>query len=130
MTTRIFVIEDEPDILELYRLLLEAEGYEVHATDTVHDGLSHVKNIQPHLIILDLMIGLKQEGWDFIDLLKQQPSTASIPLILCTAAEHELQGKLDSIKTSTVDVVFKPFDVDELLRVVKRLLLSSPIQRT
>ena len=128
MTTRILVIEDEPDILELYRLLLETEGYEVYSNDKAYTDLSEVERIQPHLIILDLMIGLKQEGWEFFDLVRQEPATATIPLILCTAAEHELKGKLDELKMPLVDIVFKPFDVDDLLQVVQKMLSLSPIE--
>ncbi|GCE22725.1 response regulator [Dictyobacter kobayashii] len=128
MTTRILVIEDEPDILELYRLLLETEGYEVHATDIAYSDVTEVERIQPHLIILDLMIGLKQEGWTFLELLQRNPQTASIPLMLCTAAEHELKDRIDELKTPSIDIVFKPFDVEELLQVIQKLLALSPIK--
>lgn len=130
MATRILVIEDEPDILELYRLLLEAEGYEIYATDTIYSDLTEVEHIQPHLIILDLMIGFKQEGWTFLESLQKHPQTASIPLMLCTAAEHELKDKIDALKTPTIDIVFKPFDVEDLLQVVQKLLALSPIKTT
>ncbi|GHO83678.1 response regulator [Dictyobacter formicarum] len=126
MATRILVIEDEPDILELYRLLLEGEGYEIYTTDTIYTDLTEVEHIQPHLIVLDLMIGFKQEGWTFFELLQKHTQTASIPLMLCTAAEHELQDKIDALKTPTIDIVFKPFDVEELLQVVKKLLALPP----
>lgn len=128
MTTRILVIEDEPDILELYRLLLETEGYEVHTKDTAYTDLTEVEHIQPHLIILDLMMGLKQEGWRFFNMVRQASSTASIPLILCTAAEHELKEKIDALKTPYVDIVFKPFDVDDFLQVIQRMLSLAPIE--
>jgi two-component system response regulator VicR len=128
VTTRILVIEDEPDILELYRLLLEAEGYEVYTKDTAYTDLTEVERIQPHLIILDLLIGLKQDGWQFLDMVRQTSSTASIPLILCTAAEHELRDKVDTLETPFVDIVFKPFDVDNLLQVVKKMLALAPIE--
>ncbi|GLV55018.1 hypothetical protein KDH_18650 [Dictyobacter sp. S3.2.2.5] len=128
MTARILVIEDEPDILELYRLLLEGEGYEIYATDTVYKDLTEVERMQPQLIMLDLMIGFKQEGWKFLESLQKDTRTASIPLLLCTAAEHELRDKIDALKTPTIDIVFKPFDVEDLLRVVKKLLAISPIK--
>ena len=128
MTTRILVIEDEPDILELYRLLLETEGYEVYTNDRTYTDLMEVERIRPHLIILDLIMGIKQEGWQFFDLVRQESSTALIPLILCTAAEYELKGLLDTSNMPLVDVVFKPFDVDNLLQVVQRMLSLSPIK--
>jgi two-component system, OmpR family, response regulator VicR len=128
VTTRILVIEDEPDILELYRLLLETEGYEVYSTDIAYTDLTEVERIRPHLIILDLMMGIKQEGWQFFNLVRQDPSAASIPLILCTAAEHELKGKIDKLNIPLVDIVFKPFDVDYLLQVVQKMLALSPIK--
>jgi two-component system, OmpR family, response regulator VicR len=128
VTTRILVIEDEPDILELYRLLLEAEGYKVYTKDTTYTDLTEVKRIQPHLIILDLLIGLRQDGWRFFDMVRQTASTASIPFILCTAAEHELKGKVDALEAPFVDIVFKPFDVDDFLQVVKRMLALAPLE--
>jgi two-component system response regulator VicR len=128
VTTRILVIEDEPDILELYRLLLETEGYEVYSSNTAYTDLIEVERIRPHLIILDLMMGLKQEGWQFFNLVRQDAATSAIPLILCTAAEHELKEKVDELNMPFVDIVFKPFDVDELLQVVQRMLSLSPMK--
>lgn len=128
MKTRILVIEDEPDILELYRLLLETEGYEVYTNDAIYHDLSVIEQIDPHLIILDLMIGGKQAGWNFLEKVHHHPGTSSIPLLLCTAAEHELREKIDELKTPSIDVVFKPFDVENLLQVMQKLLKFAPIE--
>jgi len=128
VATRILVIEDEPDILELYRLLLEGEGYEIYTADTIYSDLTEVERMYPHLIILDLMIGFKQEGWKFLEQLQKYAPTSSIPLLLCTAAEQELRDKIDALKTPSIDIVFKPFDVDDLLLTIKKLLAISPIE--
>ncbi|GCE30613.1 hypothetical protein KDA_60970 [Dictyobacter alpinus] len=128
MTTRILVIEDEPDILELYRMLLETEGYEVYTHDTVYNDLTAIKQIKPHLIILDLMIGGKEAGWKYLEMVHQHPDTSFIPLLLSTAGDHQLREKIDALKTPSVDVVFKPFDVEELLQVIQNLLALAPLE--
>lgn len=120
----IFVINDTVAILELFRALLEDEGYRV-TTDgfsvELVEMLGRVKVAQPDLLVLDFVILDEGKGWQFLQLLKMDREARNIPVIVCTAAAklvEELQVHLDSMG---VVVVLKPFDIDHLLDEIRHI---------
>lgn len=128
----IFVINDTVAILELFRELLEEEGYRV-TTDgfsvELIEMLGRVKAICPDLIVLDLIIMDEGKGWQFLQMLKMDRTTRAIPVIICTAAARqveELQVHLDSMG---VVVVLKPFDIDHLIEKIDQVWAVSESPR-
>ena len=120
----VFVINDTVAILELFRSLLEDEGYQV-TTDgfsvELVEMLGRVTEAAPDLIILDFVILDEGKGWQFLQLLKMDRVAKDIPVIVCTAAAKlvdELQTHLD---TMGVVIVLKPFDIDHLLHEVEKI---------
>ena len=120
----VFVISDTVAILELFRSLLEDEGYQV-TTDgfsvELVEMLGRVTEAAPDLIILDFVILDEGKGWQFLQLLKMDRVAKDIPVIVCTAAAKlvdELQTHLD---TMGVVIVLKPFDIDHLLHEVEKI---------
>ncbi len=120
----IFVINDTIAILELFRSLLEDEGYQV-STDgfsvELVEMLGRIKESRPDLIVLDFVILDEGKGWQFLQLLKMDRESREIPVIVCTAAAkmvEELQTHLD---TMGVKVVLKPFDIDHLLEEIEQV---------
>src|SRR3954447_7156742 len=88
---RIAVIDDDVVFVELmHDLLATGEGYDVVSSPNWAHGLDFDKQTAPDLIILDLMMGREQTGWAVLDLLRQDPQTAHIPVILCSAAAPAL----------------------------------------
>ena len=85
MTMRILVINDTQEILDLFRIMLEEEGYEVVLSGFPFQKISEVEEINPDLIILDVIFNDEKTGWQMLQLLKMRRSTASIPVIVCTA---------------------------------------------
>jgi len=125
MPTRIMVVNDTQEILELFEDLLTEEGYEVVLYSYDIQDLQEVERIKPDLIILDHIMGGEAVGWQMLQKLKMKRSTANIPVIVCTAAAkavHEMEGYL---KSKGVGLVLKPFDIDDLLSAVKRALSSG-----
>ena len=124
---RIAVIDDDAVFVELmHDLLANGEGYDVVSTSHWPQGLEFIKETQPDLVILDLMMGREQVGWAVLDLLHDDPATATIPVILCSAAAPALQQcARRPAGPGVVESVAKPFDVDELLGVIERLLAQS-----
>jgi len=124
----ILVINDTVAILELFRAILEDEGYQVTTDGFATEStalLKRVIDLHPDVIILDLLIVDEQRGWQFLQMLKMARQTASIPVIVCTGAARlveELQVHLD---TMGVGVVLKPFDIDVLLREVAQKLPTT-----
>lgn len=117
---RIAIIDDDAVFVELMRdLLAEGEGYEVLSAPNWLHSVEFVKETRPDLIILDLMLGRDQTGWAVLELLRSDPLLAEIPVIMCSAAEPALRK---CVGIGAIEAVAKPFDVDDLLRVVERLL--------
>jgi CheY-like chemotaxis protein len=124
---RIAVIDDDTVFIDLmHDLLAVGEGYDVVSAPHWLQSVEFVREMQPDLIILDLMLGREQTGWGVLQLLREDPSMVGIPVILCSAAAPVLQ-RLDAppVGHGAVEAVAKPFDVDDLLEVVERLLQTS-----
>jgi CheY-like chemotaxis protein len=122
MSKRILVINDDDSILELFRLLLEGEGYEVDTSLETIENIRDVEVIEPDLVILDLKMGMQQEGWVMMQKLRMYPPTQNIPMILCTAALNEVREQEATLEDKGIPVVYKPFSVDELLKAVHSVL--------
>jgi len=125
MLKRILVINDDDSILELFRLLLEGEGYEVDTSLETIENIRDVEQIKPDLVILDLKMGMQQEGWVMMQKLRMYPPTQNIPIILCTAALNEVREQEATLEDKGIPVVYKPFSVDELLKAV-HIILPAP----
>jgi len=121
---RILVVNDTQEILELFRLLLEEEGYEVVLAGFPFQQISDIERINPDLIILDFVFGDQKTGWQMLQMLKMKRSTATIPVIACTAALDLVREQEGYLVSQGVHVVFKPFDIDQLLTSVKQVLES------
>ncbi len=117
---RILIVNDSQEILDVLRDLLEEEGYDVVVYSYAIRDLDEVKRINPDLIILDFIINEETAGWQMLQKLKLDRETATIPVIVCTAAAglvRELEGHL---KAKGVSVVLKPFDIDDLLTEINQ----------
>ncbi|MBO0781117.1 MAG: response regulator [Ktedonobacteraceae bacterium] len=127
MAIRVLVVNDTQDLLDMFRLLLEDEGYEVCLSSFPLVKASEVEPFHPDIIILDLIFGDEKTGWQMLQMLKMQPSTARIPVVVCTAAidaTREMEGYLVA---KNIQVVYKPFDIDELLRALTSALHSRTV---
>ena len=114
----ILVVNDTQEILDLFRDILEEEGYHVSLYSYAVNDLAEIKRIAPDLIILDFIIGGEDSGWQLLQKLKMDRQTMTIPVIVCTAAirlDQELEGRL---RTKNVAVLLKPFDIDDLITQV------------
>ena len=124
MAARILVVNDTQEILELFRMLLEEEGYEVILAGFPIQQISDIEQIKPDLIILDFVFGDQKTGWQMLQMLKMKRSTAVIPVIVCTAALDLVREQEGYLVSQGVHVVFKPFDIDHLSEVVRQVMQS------
>jgi DNA-binding response OmpR family regulator len=120
---RILVINDTPDIVELFHDILSDEGYHVVSdvfpiNPTVK--LAEIKADRPHLIVVDLIIGGEPLGFQFLQMLKMDRTTHRIPVILCTAAHQQAAEMEAHLLEMGVAVVLKPFDIDGLLAEITK----------
>lgn len=119
---RILVIDDEPDLVKAVALRLEANGYEVIQAFGGEEGLRKAKEENPDLIILDIMMP-KMDGYMFILELRESLGDVLPPIIVLTVKEKmEDLFAVEGIK----DYVIKPFEHQDILNRIKRLLEKKP----
>lgn len=114
----VLVVNDTKEILELFRELLQDEGYRVSLSSFAVNDVDEVLELAPDLIILDYLIGGEEQGWQMLQKLKMDRRTAQIPIIVCTAARTLVQEIEGHLLSKNIGVVLKPFDIDELIREV------------
>ncbi|EFH80700.1 response regulator receiver protein [Ktedonobacter racemifer DSM 44963] len=118
MGKKILVINDTQYILEMFRLLLEPEGYEVLLSALPMQNMKEVERVKPDLIILDIIFGNQKSGWQMLQLLRMYPPTARIPIIVCSAAVTEVMEQEGFLVSQGIKIVYKPFDVETLFGAI------------
>ena len=113
----ILVVDDDPDIRDSLREVLEDEGYEVACVGNGREALDHLKttNPRPCVILLDLMMPV-MDGWQFRKEQKQDADISSIPLVVITAT-----GKRP-VLIDAAELVMKPLDLTQLFAAIERYL--------
>jgi DNA-binding response OmpR family regulator len=117
---KILIVDDEQDIVESLRFVLEAAGYNCYFAYDGEDGLRLAKDIEPDLIILDIMMP-KINGYKISRLLKFDKKYKDIPIIMLTARSQE-SDKLIGEETGANEYITKPFDLNEIVAKVKGYL--------
>jgi len=117
---KILIVDDEQDIVETLKFILEANGYSCFCAYNGEDGLNKAKEIMPNLIILDVMMP-KINGYKISRLLKYDNKYKDIPIIMVTARSQE-QDKLIGEETGVNEYISKPFELEEILAAVKKYL--------
>lgn len=125
MASHIVVIEDDPALQDFYRLLLEAENYKVTLSPTPFEDLAALTALRPDLIILDILLSGKLYGWDFLRLLKGSSLTSDIPVLVSTASVTFAPEWQEFIQSKGIPVIFKPFDIDAILTLIRELLAKK-----
>lgn len=116
----VLVVEDEPLISEMIAKSLRLEGYSVDAARTGEEGLQKVKEVNPDLVLLDVLLP-KIDGWEVLTRLRDDPRTKSIPIIMLTALSDE-KSKVQGLRGGADDYVTKPFSALELMARVEAVL--------
>ncbi len=115
----VLVVNDTEEILDLFRTILEDLGHRVTAWSFSPDDLSKVTEIQPDLVILDLLMGPTElQGWALLQKMRMSPATEDIPVIVCSAATNWVREQEGWLAAQAVKVVLKPFKVNDLERAV------------
>jgi CheY-like chemotaxis protein len=124
---RVLVINDTKEILELFRDVLERDmGHEVILMSFAPDELARIVEQRPDLVIVDFMIGEREmEGWQLLQKMRMHPATASLPLVACTAAVKQVRETEAYLLEQGIEVVLKPFTIDQLEGAVNRALAGG-----
>ena len=120
MTKRVFIVEDEPNILESLSFLLGREGWEVASALDGNAALEHLNSgILPDVVILDIMLP-HRNGFDILRHLRGSARTRDLPVIVLTAKGQEKDRKTAE-ETGANAFVTKPFSNKEIVAQVRRL---------
>jgi DNA-binding response OmpR family regulator len=117
-TYKILVADDEEDIVDIIKIYLESEGYEVITASDGFETLKKAEYESPHLIILDIMMP-KLDGFEVCRRIRAEMST---PILILTARRTEDVDKVIGLELGADDYMIKPFDSRELVARVKALL--------
>ncbi len=116
---RVLVVDDDDVIRQLITVNLELEGFEVVTAVDGQDCLDKVKDVDPAVITLDIMMP-RLDGWQAADRLRADPDTAGIKVVLLSARAQEADLQRGS-RMGVDAYLTKPFDPDELIETVRRL---------
>ena len=120
MKEKILIVDDEKDIAKMLDYNLQKEGFKTIVAYDGEEALDKVTANHPDLVILDLMLpGL--DGLEVCKILKKEPKTSNIPIIMLTAKSQETD-KIVGLELGADDYVTKPFSPKELLARIKAVL--------
>lgn len=117
---RVVCVEDEPEMIDLVRLILGRKGYNVIGANGGIEGLETVRREVPDLILLDLMMP-DMDGWEVYQQIKADPGLREIPVIVVTAKAQSIDKVLGLHIAKVDDYITKPFGPQELLESVEKI---------
>jgi len=120
-TKRILCIEDEPEMIDLIRLILGRRGFEVIGAAGGKEGLEKMRQMPPDLVLLDLMMP-DMDGWEVYQQMKADEKTKEIPVIVVTAKAQSIDKVLGLHIAKVDDYIAKPFSPQDLLNSVDKVL--------
>ncbi|HEX6738546.1 MAG TPA: response regulator [Vicinamibacteria bacterium] len=118
----VFVVNGHPDLLELLRVLFQREEYNVTTTNFVPNTFEQIEALQPSVLVVDLAVS-QRAGWDLLERLRLGARTRGIPVVLFSTDPRLLErARADPARYGGDAFVGKPFDIDEMLGAVERLI--------
>jgi two-component system, OmpR family, response regulator VicR len=118
---KIICIEDEPEMIDLVKLILSRYGYEVIGANGGRSGLEAIRKHKPDLVLLDLMMP-DMDGWEVYQQMKADSEMKEIPVIVVTAKAQSIDKVLGLHIAKVDDYVTKPFGPDDLRNSIERVL--------
>ncbi len=115
----VMVVDDDADIVDMTRLVLEGGGYRVVPVRSGPEALRVLEDAQPDLILLDINMP-EMDGWQVLRLLKVDERTSGIPVAMFSI-KMEVRDKLHGLQEGAFDYITKPFSCDDLLSRVGKI---------
>ena len=120
MSNRILIVDDQPDLANLMADMLVDAGYVTRTADNARDALSEIQLDPPDLLLLDVHMP-DLDGYEVATMLKSDPATASIPIIMVSALDGR-GSRLIGLESGAEDYLSKPIDPAELVANIRNLL--------
>ncbi len=126
-TKKIVYVEDEMEMIDLVKLILNRKGYEVIGAEGGREGLDLIRDLVPDLVLLDLMMP-DIEGWDVYQQIRADENTKHIPVIVVTAKAQNIDKVLGLHIAKVNDYISKPFSPQDLVTSVEKVLEETEPQ--
>jgi len=121
LTKRIMIVDDEPDTVDLVKLVLETEGYEILVAYSGSEALEKIKTEKPDMVLLDIMMP-GMDGWAVRTKLLEDKGTKDIPIVMLTARAQPIDKMIGLHVVGVSDYITKPFGRRELVDRVRAVL--------
>lgn len=122
---RAVYIEDEQEMIDLVKLILARQRFEVLGANSGREGLDIVRKVRPNVVLLDLMMP-DLDGWEVYRQLKADENTRDIPVIVITAKAQDIDRVLGLHIVKVDDYITKPFSPKELIDSLNKVLGLHP----
>jgi DNA-binding response OmpR family regulator len=117
---KVLVVDDEVNITQILEFSIGSEGFEVITAQNGEEAIEKARREQPDLIILDVMMP-KIDGYEACRILKANPLTRNIPVVLLTAKGRDIDKRL-GMEVGATDYIVKPFSPNRLVERINQLL--------
>ena len=121
MAKKIMVVDDEESLVELVKAVLEQEDYEVITAADGNECLKKLKSVKPDLILLDMMMP-GMSGREVCEKIRSDPKTKNLKVAFLTVAKFSETGRDVLKKMNVMDYITKPFDNDNLVKRVSKMV--------
>ena len=118
---KIMVVDDEESLRELVKAIFESEGYDITIAASGQECLEKLKNEKPDLILMDMMMP-GMSGRETTENIRKNPSTKKLKIVFLTVARFSETGKETLEQLNVTDYVTKPFDNEDLVKRVKKIV--------
>ncbi|HUS61004.1 MAG TPA: response regulator [Acidimicrobiales bacterium] len=116
------IVDDEPDVMLMLRVNLEADGYETVLAADGERALEKIDSDAPDIVLLDVMMPV-MDGWGVLEALTRRPSGPPVVILSARSGARDIER---AIGLGAVDCLAKPFELDEVSRTIEAVLASSP----
>jgi DNA-binding response OmpR family regulator len=119
---KVLIVDDEPDVLLLLRVNLEAAGYRTVLAADGETALTKIDESDPDVVLLDIMMPV-MDGWGVLRVLSERDRAPRVVVVSAKSSDRDIVRALTS---GALDYITKPFDPDDLVNVVARTINGSP----
>jgi two-component system sensor histidine kinase/response regulator len=124
MSGRVFVVDDDPEMIEAVSAVLSLDGFDVEGASDGATALRAVLGDPPALLVLDVnMPGLN--GWELCEIVRRQPLTRDLPVLFLTG-RNDVRDRITAMQVGGTDHLTKPFRTEELRARVRVLMAAGP----
>jgi CheY-like chemotaxis protein len=118
----IAVVNDDTTFLQLMDDLLSGEGYDTTIMKVSTEAFERIKALQPSLVIIDIWIQRADNGWELLNLIRLDPATVDIPVIVSSTDIRDLEAKEPLLRSLNCEILPKPFNLQTLLDKVNEAI--------